>query len=158
MSLRIATPADLEEIGKLLWMMTGEIGIGRVFEPKAREAVSKIVNEGGCILAERKGAIVGILGLTLTSWWYSKDNFITDLFFFVHPKHRSDLNEAGDNAGHAAKMIAWAKAAADRAQVPLVLSVGTDIAPLPKIRFMRKHMNPFGGSFIHKPRMAEKAA
>lgn len=154
MSVRIATPDDLEEIGKLLWMMTAEIGVGRVNEPKAREAVSKIVNDGSCILAERKGKIVGVLGLTLTSWWYSSDRFMCDLFFFVHPEHRSDVNADGENAGHATKMIAWAKAAANVAKVPLVISVGTDIDPIPKVRFMRKHMEPFGGAFIHKPRAA----
>lgn len=156
MSLRLATPDDLEQIGKLLWMMTAEIGVGRVNEPKAREAVSNIVNakNGACILAERKGQIVGTLGLTMTSWWYSSDRFMTDLFFFVHPDHRADLTEGGENAGHASRMIAWAKAAADKARVPLVLSVGTDIDAIPKIRFMRKHLTPFGGSFIHKPRAA----
>lgn len=153
MSLRLATPADLEPIGSLLWSMHHEIGIGRVSERKAREAVLRTLTEPAscCILAERDGHIVGALGLVMTSWWYSDERFLTDLFFFVDPNHRADKNAAGENAGHATKLIAWAKAAARKLSVPLVVSVGTEIAPMPKVRFMSKHMKPFGGSFIYKP-------
>ncbi len=151
MSLRLATPDDIEQVGTLLWLMLDEIGIGAVNEPKAREAVTRSIRENSCLVTEWQGEIVGVLGLVMTSWWYSSDRFLTDVFFFVHPQHRADRNEGGENAGHATKLIAWAKAAAKRVKVPLVLSVGTDIAPLPKIRFMRKHMEPFGGSFIYKP-------
>lgn len=160
MSLRVATPADIEEIGKLLYLMHAEIGIGRVNEPKAREAVTNIVNNGSCILALRKDKIVGALGLVETSWWFGLDNFITDLFFFVDPAHRADINADGENAGHATRMISWAKhtvnllSAKRGIVIPLILSVGTDVDPMPKIRFMRKHLQPFGGSFIHKPKAA----
>lgn len=154
--LRIATPDDLEKIGALLWMMTAEIGVGRVNESKAREAVNRTLLEphSCCILAERKGDVVGCLGLVMTSWWYSTDRFLMDLFFFVHPQHRADKHEEGENGGHASRMIAVAKILACKKAVPLVLSVGTDIDPIPKIRFMRKHMEPFGGSFIFKPEAA----
>lgn len=153
MSLRLATHSDLEHIGSLLWSMHREIGIASVSERKAREAVLRTLNEptSCCILAEREGKIVGVLGLVLTSWWYSEERFLTDLFFFVDPSHRADVHANGENAGHATKLIAWAKAAARKLNVPLVISVGTEIAPLPKVRFMSKHMNPFGGSFIYKP-------
>lgn len=156
MPLRLATPDDQPELENLLRLMLAEIGLARVNEPKAREAISRTLRErtSACALAEWNGEIVGALGLVLTSWWYSSDNFMTDLFFFIHPEHRADKNVSGENAGHATKLIGWAKDAADRLNIPLVISVGTDIAPLPKVRFMSKHMRPFGGSFIHKPRAA----
>ncbi len=154
--LRIATPDDIEKIGKLLWMMTAEIGVGRVNEQKAREAVNRTLLERDscCILAERKGAVVGCLGLVMTAWWYSDDRFLTDLFFFVHPDHRADKNDDGENGGHATRLVSVAKVLARKKGVPLVLQVGTDIDPIPKIRFMRKHMEPFGGAFIFKPEAA----
>ena len=69
MSLRLATPDDIEQVGKLLWLMLDEIGIGAVNEPKAREAVARSINENSCLVTEWQGEIVGVLGLVMTSWW-----------------------------------------------------------------------------------------
>lgn len=144
--LSVATPDDLEEVFKLLLVMHAENGIGRVDEPKARGAISQIINSGGCLISRQNGKIVGSVGITMTSWWYSRENFLVDEWFFVHPDHRSE--------GHATQLIGWMKTAAQVSRVPVVLSVGTTVDALSKLKYFRKHLTPFGGAFIYKPEAA----
>lgn len=144
--LRIATPADLEAICNLLRSMHDEIGVGRVDEKTALGAISEIINQGYCVVVEKDGAIVGSIGLTLTQWWYSKDKLFTDQWFFVHPDHRK--------FGLATRLLNFVKAVGDRRGLPVVISVGTTIETLPKLKFFKKHLKPFGGSFIHIPKAA----
>jgi hypothetical protein len=40
----------------------------------------------------------------------------------------------------------------------LVLHVGTPIDALSKLKFFKKHLTPFGGSFFFDPREEAKAA
>jgi GNAT superfamily N-acetyltransferase len=141
--LSVATPDDFEAVYELLKVMHAENGIGRVDEPKARGAISEVINANGCLLAWQGDRIVGSVGLTMTSWWYSRENFLTDMWFFVHPDHRAE--------GHATRLIAWMKTAAKHAGIPVVLSVGTKVDSLSKLKFFRKHMTPFGGAFIYEP-------
>lgn len=144
--LSVATPDELEEVCDLLRVMHAENGIGRVDEHKARGAISQIINASGCLISRQDGKIVGSVGLTMTSWWYSGENFLTDMWFFVHPEHR--------DGGHASRLIGWMKSAADLGRVPVVLSVGTKVDSLSKLKFFRKHMTPFGGAFIYQPGIA----
>jgi len=142
--LRIATPDDLEAICTLLRSMHSEIGIGRVDDDTARGAISDIIQKGQCVVAEKDGAIVGSVGLTMTQWWYSKDLLFTDQWFFVHPAHRQH--------GLATRLVNFIKGVADKWKIPAVISVGTTVETLPKLKFFKKHMKPFGGSFIHIPK------
>jgi GNAT superfamily N-acetyltransferase len=144
--LSVATPDDLEAVFQLLLVMHAENGIGRVDEPKARGAISEIIKNSGCLLAWQDNQIVGSVGLTMTSWWYSRGNFLTDMWFFVHPDHRTE--------GHATRLIGWMKSAADHSGVPVVLSVGTKTDALSKLKYFRKHLTPFGGAFIYEPKAA----
>jgi hypothetical protein len=152
--MRIATPEDVSRIEDLLREMHTEIGVGRLDEDKARGAILPLIQSRQCIVATRGDEIVGSVGLTLTSFWYSKDTFLTDMWFFVHPDHRNDKNEKGENGGHATKLIAAAKKVADLRKVPLVLQVGSSKGAVPKFKFFAKHMTPFGGAFVHFPRAA----
>lgn len=152
--LRIATPDDVPALTELLTSMHHEIGVGRLDEEKARGAALPIIEKRQCIVALKGEKIVGSVGLVLTSFWYSRDLFMTDMWFFVHPDHRGDKNEGGENAGHATRLIAAAKAAADLRNIPLVLQVGSSKGAVPKFKFFSKHMTPFGGAFVHFPKAA----
>jgi len=144
--LSVATPDDLEEVFTLLLVMHAENGVGRLDEPKARGAISEIINSGGCLISKQNGKIVGSVGLTMTSWWYSQDRFLVDEWFFVHPDHRAE--------GHATQLIGWMKTAAQTCGTPVVLSVGTTVDALSKLKYFRKHLTPFGGAFIYQPKAA----
>jgi len=151
MPIRLATPADIEPLGELLRLMHQEIGIGRVNEAKARVAVTNIVSKGQCILALRGDKIVGSIGLDYGQFWYSTDDMLKDSWFFIHPDHRADVNESGENAGHASKLLATAKELANIKGIPLVVEMASQVDTALKLRWFRKHMQQFGGAFIHVP-------
>lgn len=144
--LSVATPDDLDEVCELIRVMHAEVGIGRLDDTKVRGAISEIINSGGCLISKQDDRIVGSVGLTMTSWWYSPDRFLVDQWFFVHPDHRAE--------GHATQLIAWMKTAAKNTGIPVVLSVGTTVDALSKLKYFRKHLTPFGGSFIYQPEAA----
>ncbi len=76
---------------------------------------------------------------------------LKDMFFFIHPEHRADKNEGGENAGHASKMIAWGKEASEITGLPLVIEMASEVDTAIKLRWFRKHMQQFGGAFIYVP-------
>jgi hypothetical protein len=62
------------------------------------------------------------------------------------------------NAGHASRLIEWARAASDRCGIPVVIEMATLQDTQIKLRWFRKRMLQFGGAFIHVPRAYQKAA
>lgn len=154
MPLRIATPADLEPILSLIGQMHQEIGLGRVNDAMARVAALQIIEKGQCGVALREQKIVGSLGLELAPFKYFEGRVLKEEWFYVMPEHRHDKNANGENAGHAAQLIEWARAAGDKVNRPLVLFMATMSDPQTKLKWFRKRMVQFSGGFVHFPRAA----
>lgn len=148
--LAIATSDDLQEVCDLLRVMHAENGVGRVNETKALGVITQTINAGHCLITRDQGQVVGSMGLYRSQWWYSDDPVFFDQWFFVHPKHRS--------SGHALRLISAMKAISAQNKTPFVLSVGTTVDTLEKLRFFRKHLQPFGGSFVYLPDVVVSAA
>lgn len=145
--MRVATPDDLSEVYSLLEVMHQEYtNIGRVDAAKARGAILDIIKAGGCIVSEKDGKIIGTVGIFKSTPWFSSDEIWSDQWFYVHPDHRAD--------GHATRFIACLKAAANKEGRPFVLSVNTTERTLSKLKYFKKHMQPFGGNFIYFPEAA----
>ena len=144
--LTVATAADLPEVCELLRVMHTENGVGRVNEDKALGVISQRIKDGGCMISRSRGRLVGSVAVYESNWWYSDELAYFDQWFFVHPENR--------NEGHAVRLIAAMKAAARIRGIPLVFAVGTTVDTLSKLKFFKKHLTPFGGSFIFDPRMA----
>ena len=148
--LMLATPADLPEVCDLLRVMHAENGIGKVHEAKALGVITSRINEGGCVLSRNKGKLVGSVAVYKSTWWYSEEVALFDQWFFVHPAHRTE--------GHAVRLIAALKQACRDSGMPLVFSVGSPIDALSKLKFFKKHLTPFGGSFLFDPKTEKRAA
>lgn len=148
--LEIATPADLQEVCDLLRVMHAENGVGRVNETKALGVITQRIQEGGCLLSRRHGRVVGSVAIYKSNWWYSDELAFFDQWFFVHPDHR--------NEGHAVRLIASLKQASRDTKIPVVLHVGTTVDALSKLKFFKKHLTPFGGSFLFNPASEARAA
>lgn len=144
--LSVATPDDLDEVCELLWVMHDENGVGRLDKPKARGAISQIIDSGGCFVARQDDRIVGSAGLFMTEWWYSREKALFDQWFFVHPDYRK--------YGHATRLIAALKAAGRTGRIPVVLQVASTVDTLSKLKFFRRHLTPFGGAFVFMPEAA----
>jgi|TARA_R100001086_G_C11832837_1_gene257031 GNAT superfamily N-acetyltransferase len=144
--LSIATNDDLAEVCDLLRVMHDENGIGRVNEEKALGVISSHIEEGGCIISRSNGDLVGSVGIYQDTWWYSDEKAFFDRWFFVHPEHRT--------GGHAVRLLGAIKQAARNESRPFVLHVGTTVNAWAKLKFFRKHLTPFGGSFVYMPEAA----
>lgn len=144
--LTLATSDDLTEVCDLLRVMHAENGVGRVNEAKALGVISQRIADGGCMISRQRGVVVGSVAIYRDTWWYSDETVFFDQWFFVHPEHR--------NEGHAVRLIAALKQACRSSGVPLVLSVGTTIDALSKLKFFKKHLTPFGGAFLYRPEAA----
>lgn len=147
--ITIATPSDLSEVVDLLRVMHAENGVGRVNETKALGVITKRIEAGGCMLARSHGRLVGSVAIYKDNWWYSDELAFFDQWFFVHPEHRSE--------GHAVRLLAALKQACRNTGVPLVLHVGTTVDALSKLKFFKKHLTPFGGSFLFDPKERKAA-
>lgn len=141
--ISIATTDDLQEVCDLLRVMHAENGVGRVNEAKALGVISQRINDGGCMITRQQGRVVGSVAVYKNTWWYSDELVFFDQWFFVHPDFR--------NSGHAVRLIAALKQACRNTRTPLVLSVGTTVDALSKLKFFKKHLTPFGGSFLFNP-------
>lgn len=148
--ITIATIDDLEGVCDLLRVMHAENGVGRVNEIKARGVITQRINEGGCMITRRHGKLVGSVAIYRDAWWYSSEPAFFDQWFFVHPDHRTE--------GHAVRLLAALKQACRNTGMPLVLNVGTAVDALSKLKFFKKHLTPFGGSFLFDPAAERRAA
>ncbi|QCG94968.1 GNAT family N-acetyltransferase [Azospirillum sp. TSA2s] len=142
-TIRDATDVDLPALIGLLRVMHAEVGIGRLDEPKAVGMISHVLTSGAVFVAELDGAIVGSVGLTADSWWYSQDRFLTDVWTFVHPDARKTRA--------AALLIGEARAMAKRLGAPLVLGLFNRVEIDRKAQFyQRLGLEPVGVWFFQE--------
>lgn len=139
--VRQATLPDVQRVFTLLKVMHGEVGIFPLAEEKAVARIASIIEAGGCLVIEDGGEMVASVGLEQNAAWYTEAQCYADVWFYVHHDHRK--------SGHAKVLLWFSKQASRMKQIPVVVSVGTTKDTLRKLRFFRKYMTPFGGSFIY---------
>jgi len=86
--VRPATVADLDGLVVLLFMMGREMSLFQVNEAKSIAFIQSVLSTGFVLVAELNGEIVGSIGLTLTSFWYSDDTALVDTWFYIKPNAR----------------------------------------------------------------------
>lgn len=133
--------SDVEELYSFLSNMHAEIGVARLDREKALARIAQVVQGGGALVIEDGGRMVASVGIEETSAWYSNEKAYYDTWFYVHHDHRK--------SGHAKALLYFVKQASKVRGIPVVISVGTTKDTLRKLRFFRKYMTPFGGSFIY---------
>lgn len=114
--LVIAAPEDAERITRFIGdRMYPEMALG--FAPwdgaAARHTIDNLLRVGRTFLLIENGEIVGALGLESRKFWWSSQEAIGDLFFFIAPGHRSGFT--------AKRLVQAAVQTADTAGLPLIL-------------------------------------
>lgn len=87
---KLSNELDLIEIVKMLPKQLEEIGI-EVEAPNPERMLKHLYishTRGAIFVAKDGDAIVGVLALYPTEYWWSGEIFYTDLSFFVLPKYR----------------------------------------------------------------------
>ncbi|MCA1458103.1 GNAT family N-acetyltransferase [Bradyrhizobium sp. BRP22] len=83
---------DAIEIHKLLMLMGTEVAQAPVDPIIVMEDIYKLINEpnhGAFLMATRGGKLIGVMGLENSRYRYSREYCIREVYFFVHPDHRS---------------------------------------------------------------------
>lgn len=76
------------EIMALLIMLHGECGYAPIDSDKLAQGIVNMVADGHVIIARCNGQAVGVLGLTESSFWYSKTTCLWGIWFYVLPEFR----------------------------------------------------------------------
>jgi GNAT superfamily N-acetyltransferase len=151
-SVRIGTPADLDEVMALAQMMHEEIGLtafeaGKVL-PEIYAALHKDHGLMGLIGAPDGPVEAGIL-LVIGKFFYSDEDVLEERGLFVHPEYRQA------KGGRAARLCEFAKHAADRLGMLLHMGVFNDVNADAKLRLYRRQFGePAGAFFLYRPQVA----
>jgi len=150
--VRLAVPSDEEGLMQHVHMLHGENGLFPLSEIKARSIIGRALN--------RQGIIIGVIGdadleasicLCLDQPYYSDAFQLTELWNFVAPPRPK-------RAGHAKKMIEFAKMCSDRMAIPLTVGVLSNERVEAKQRLYERQLEPAGVFFVHNGRLAGPTA
>jgi hypothetical protein len=155
--IRLATPADEPELLHLTRMMHAEGGMRRIDMDCVRAMYARAFNKQGGIVTVigPPGNIRAMQYLLLTTYWYSRDEHLEELFNWVHPDHR--------NSDYAKLLIEHAKKCSDEMsndagyKIPLIIGVLTNKRMTAKVRLYRRFLGwPFGAVFLHNADFVNK--
>jgi len=91
-TLRVAVIGDLDKCVELALQIPLENNPD-IFppssEPKVRTTLTELISRQTLIVYENNGIIIGILGITVDTFWWSDKPYILDTLFYVKPEFRS---------------------------------------------------------------------
>lgn len=142
--IRIATREDEPELLRLLKLMHAEGGLFPLDEDRARQMFAKAFDRKGGIIGVigPPDDIEGLIGLLITSFWYTRENHIEEYCNYVRPDKRQTT--------HAKTLISFARQCSDAIEIPLVIGVMTNRRVVEKVRLYRRSLgNPAGAFFVY---------
>jgi GNAT superfamily N-acetyltransferase len=91
--IRAATAADvprLVEMGRRFRSVTGYAKILAENPEKMAELAGQLVSQGGLLVAERGGTLVGMLGFVVFPHFISGEQTASEAFWWVEPEYRGE--------------------------------------------------------------------
>jgi hypothetical protein len=140
--VRLATPADGDEILAICQEVHEEIGIFKICERKVREAIDEaLLNRGGIIgVIGAPGNIEGCIMLRIGQLWYADEWMLEERFSFVRPQYRKSRN--------AIYLVDFAKQCALDLNLQLLIGIVSDERTQAKVKlYERKISKPCGAFF-----------
>jgi len=113
-------------------------------ENKVRGMLDRAFNGEGAIIGALgpTGAIEGAICLLITSFWYSDEFCLEELYSFVFPQYRKSEN--------AKDLITFAKRCSTELNIPLVIGVVSNIRTQAKVGlYARQLSDPVGAYFAY---------
>lgn len=148
--VRLPQDWEFEAVVKICKELHHENGIFPLSEPKLREALKKGFDRTGGIIGVigKPGEIESIIVMVLSTFWYTEESHVEELFSYVRPRYRRSDN--------AKRMIEWAKGMADGLGLRLFIGVVSSVRTQAKLRLYRRQLgDPVGGYFIYGNRATE---
>lgn len=149
--VRKADRSDEPELMEMLREVNVESGLFPLSEGKAQSYLDRAFN--------RQGAVIGVIGTShleasicvlVTSFWYSDEWHLEELWNYVRPQHRKSNN--------AKDMIAFGQRCSDEIGIPLIIGVLSNMRTEAKVRLYRRKLGEPSGAFFVYPQMLPPAA
>jgi len=142
--VRIATPADEDEIMAMCRALHDENGLFSLEEAKIRHLIRRCFNRDKCIVGVigPTGKIEASTCLVIADSYYTNDWHLAEQWNHVGKEHRQSRN--------AEALIEFAKKCSDEIGIPLVIGIITNNRVAGKVRLYRQHLGyPAGAFFVH---------
>lgn len=147
--VRPATPADEESLMSLCSLLHAENAAFSKNDAKVRGMLHRAFARQGVSIGVigPAGAVEGAIILMISSYWYSDEHHLEELFNYVHPDHRK--------SHHAKSLLQFAKRCADELGKPLNIGVMSGKRTASKINLYRKIFGyPIGTFFLYNNQWA----
>lgn len=154
--VRKARLADAPELLEMCRELHAENAMFTMNEAKVREMLDRAFNQQGAIIGVigPQGGIQGAIYLLISSFWYTDQFCLEELFSYVRPEYRRSTN--------AKDLVEFGKRCAVELNVPLVIGVVSNTRTEAKVGLYRRQLSdPVGAYFAYNmPRKnhAETAA
>jgi hypothetical protein len=134
--IRVATRDDEEQLIGLLKQKHAEGGLLPLDEDRARDMFAKAFDRKGGIIAVigEPGNVEAMIGLVITSFWYTRHNHIEQFLLYVRPDQRQ--------TDHAKTLSSFARKCSDAIEIPLVIGLMSSEPAKAKPRSGRRKMIP----------------
>lgn len=124
--VRIIERDEVGDAMRLCRKLHAENGIFTMNDDKVLSMLNRAFDRQGGILAGigKKGNLEGLMYLLLSSFWYSTEPHLEELFLYVDPEHRKSRN--------AVELLKFAKWCAEEMNMPLFIGIMSDSSTLRK--------------------------
>ena len=140
--VRLATVADLDEVIALGKELHRENGLMEIDEETIVNAARAAVlgKDGMFGVIGKPGHIEALIYLQLRQYWYSKQMHLEEMFLFCKEEYR--------RSNHAKALIEFAKTAALKLDVPLLIGVLSNHRTEAKVRLYQRRLGKPAGAFF----------
>jgi GNAT superfamily N-acetyltransferase len=156
LSVRVGTPADLDDVMELAQLVASENAIVPPNHLKILERIYPALHrDNGLIgiVGPHGGAAQGFALLWVSPPWYGDERIIEECGIYVHPDWRAQ------RGGRASLLYKFCKQVADQMSVKLVVGVLSAHRTESKVRYYERFFGPQAGAYyIYNPLAAMSAA
>lgn len=142
--VRKATPADAPELMEMCRELHRENAMFAMDETKVSDMLKRAFDGRGAIIGALgpTGEIQGAIYLLVSSFWYSSDWILEELYSFVREPYRRSTN--------AKELVNFGKRCSDELGIPLVIGVVSNIRTQAKVGLYRRQLSdPVGAYFAY---------
>ena len=140
--VRIVGSEEEEEVMALCRDLHKENGLFLMDDEKVRAMLRKAFNREGGILGAigSPGSIEALIYILVSSFWYSNESHLEELFTYVAPQYRKSRN--------AVELMHFAKWCVDQSGLPLVIGILSNERTAGKVRLYQRQFDKPAGNFF----------
>lgn len=145
--IRIATPADMDEVMKLAVVASGENCFVQASPARLAAEIWPALNQDHGlvgVIGQPGGKIEGLVLLRIGTMWYSDQVVVEEKAIFIYPEFRSA------KGGRGRRLCEFSKQVADQLGIPLIIGILSNARTKSKVKlYTRIFGEPAGGFWLY---------